>query len=171
MSAEIPKTLHGRSIQELGCRGIQKLESGSAACSVKLNLALVNEHVECCMLPLWIYSCTFESEGEHLGTRPGLGLRLVMYFLARFVCLILLFAMSLECEPTSVDEILWIAWSLACLCASVSVETLCWSPGFEAQPSSSSSWAWRDDEEPSLPPLLQAPGPAEVGFKRFLKWV
>ena len=124
MSAEIPKTLHGRSIQELGCRGIQKLESGSAACSVKLNLALVNEHVECCMLPLWIYSCTFESEGEHLGTRPGLSLRLVMYFLARFVCLILLFAMSLECEPTSVDEILWIAWSLACLCASVSVETL-----------------------------------------------
>ncbi|CAE7481982.1 RNF165 [Symbiodinium sp. CCMP2456] len=28
--------------------------------------------------------------------------------------------------------------------------------GFEAQPSSSSSWAWRD-EEPSLPPLLQVP--------------
>ncbi|CAE7502939.1 RING finger protein 165 [Symbiodinium microadriaticum] len=29
-------------------------------------------------------------------------------------------------------------------------------PRFEAQPSSSSSWAWRD-EEPSLPPLLQVP--------------
>ena len=36
--------------------------------------------------------------------------------------LILLFAVSLECEPTSVDEMRWIVWSLACLRASVSVE-------------------------------------------------